>query len=63
MGNTSRFVVTAQGKGGETYYTHFKDKQGLEKWIAKHQDKIFMNQLKIIDNGKHPLLKWFALKM
>jgi hypothetical protein len=62
MGNTCRYVVNAVGKGGETYYTHFKNKQELEKWITDYQDELLMNELRIVDKHKHPLLKWFTLK-
>jgi hypothetical protein len=63
MGNTSfRYVVNAVGKGGETYYTHCQDKQELKNWIVDNQEKLLMNELKIVDKKKHPFLKWFSLK-
>lgn len=63
MGNTSyRYVVNAVGKGGETYFTHCQDKNELKKWIASHEGKIEMNQLRIVDKQPHPLLKLFSLK-
>ena len=62
MENTYRFVVSAVGKGGETYYTHFKDKQELDKWIADNQERLIMNELNILDKNKHPLLTWISKK-
>ncbi|MCM3164102.1 MULTISPECIES: hypothetical protein [Bacillaceae] len=61
MGNTCRYVVNAVGKGGETYYTHFKDKKELKIWLKDHQDKLLMNELKIIDKNKHPFLNRLTL--
>jgi hypothetical protein len=58
MGKTCRFVVCAQGKGGETYYTRFHDKQGLDEWISKNQNKLLLEHLKIEDKKKPLLLKW-----
>lgn len=62
MGNTCRYVVNAVGKSGETYYTHCKDKQELEKWIIDHQEKLSMDEVKIIDKNKNPFLKLFSFK-
>lgn len=62
MGKACRFVVTAQGKGGETYYTRFDDKQGLDEWMKRNQNKIIKEQLKIIDKEKPLILKWFTFK-
>jgi hypothetical protein len=62
MGNTCRFVVNAVGKGGETYYTHCKDKQELNSWITENQNKLSMNELKITDKNKNPFIRWFNLK-
>lgn len=63
MGNTScRYVVSAVGKGGETYFTHCQNHQDLKKWIADNQEKLLMNELKIVDKKKNPLLKLFSLK-
>ncbi|MFJ7974589.1 hypothetical protein JNUCC23_16670 [Peribacillus sp. JNUCC 23] len=63
MGNISnRYVINAVGKGGQTYLTHCQDKEALKKWIAEHEDHLVMNELKIVDKKKHPLLKLFSLK-
>ncbi|RFU61036.1 hypothetical protein [Peribacillus glennii] len=63
MGNSScRYVINAVGKGGETYYTQCQDKQELKAWITDHEERIVMNELKITDKNKHPLLKLFSLK-
>ncbi|SEN19850.1 hypothetical protein SAMN05192533_11011 [Mesobacillus persicus] len=63
MGKSScRYVINAQGKGGETYYTHCKDKAEVKKWIATHEEKLSMKELKIIDKQKHPLLSWLSFK-
>ncbi|MGM0877903.1 MAG: hypothetical protein ACQEWV_25010 [Bacillota bacterium] len=62
MGNTCRYVVNAVGKGGETYYTQFSNKKDLKNWITDHQEKLLMNELKIVDKELHPLLKWFIPK-
>jgi hypothetical protein len=64
MRNTStcRYVINALGKGGETYYTHCNDKSEVKKWIADHEHKLSMKDVKVIDKNKHPLLKWFSLK-
>jgi hypothetical protein len=62
MGKTCRYVVNAVGKGGETYYTQFDDKKELKRWITDNQDKISMNDLKIVDKDLHPFLKWFIPK-
>ncbi|MBA9026299.1 MULTISPECIES: hypothetical protein [Bacillaceae] len=63
MGNISnRYVINAVGKGGQTYLTHCQDKEALKKWIADHEDHLVMNELKIVDKKKHPLLKLFSLK-
>jgi hypothetical protein len=61
MGNTCRFVVNAIGKGGETYYTHCKDKKELKNWISENQHKLSMNDLKISDRSKNPLLRLVSL--
>lgn len=61
MGNSCRYVVNAVGKGGETYYTHFKDKQELKTWLKDHQEKLVMDELKINDKKTHPFLQKFTL--
>jgi hypothetical protein len=62
MANTSyRYVVSAVGKGGQTYLTNCQDKYELKKWLADHQDELIMNEVKIIDKKKHPILKLFSL--
>jgi hypothetical protein len=63
MGKTThRFVVSAVGKGGQTYLTNCHDKYELKKWLADHEDDLIMNEVKIIDKKKHPILKLFSLK-
>jgi hypothetical protein len=63
MGNTScRFVVSAVGKGGQTYLTNCQDKYELKKWLAEHENELIMNEVKIIDKKKHPFLKLFSFK-
>ncbi|WP_062352815.1 hypothetical protein [Bacillus kwashiorkori] len=57
MGKTCRYVVNAIGKGGETYHTYCKDKQELKKWIADNQERITMDELKIVDRSKNPIMK------
>ncbi|MGM7719678.1 hypothetical protein [Metabacillus sp. Hm71] len=54
-----RFVINAIGKGGETYYTHCQDKYALKKWIKEHENDLIMDELKITDKNRHPLLKFF----
>ena len=62
MGNmTNRYVVNAVGKGGQIYLTHCQDKHALKKWVAEHENELVMNELKIIDKKRHPLLKLFSL--
>ncbi|MFK2824602.1 hypothetical protein QYG89_02670 [Bacillus sp. B190/17] len=63
MDHTYRYVVNAVGKGGETYYSHFKDKHDLKKWIIDHQDKLLMDELKVVDKHRSPLLKWLPFKI
>ncbi|WP_409299839.1 hypothetical protein [Peribacillus sp. SCS-155] len=61
MGNSScRYVVNAVGKGGETYLTHCKDKQALNKWIGDNQEKIIIDEIRIVDKKRHPIFKWFS---
>jgi hypothetical protein len=62
MGNTCRFVVNAVGKKGETYYTQLNTKKELENWITDHQDKLLMDEVKIVDKKLPPFLKWFLNK-
>ncbi|OMP66287.1 hypothetical protein [Domibacillus epiphyticus] len=62
MNNSSRFVVNAAGKRGETYYTQCQDKKELKKWVEDNKEKLVIDELKIIDNHKHPLIKWFSFK-
>jgi hypothetical protein len=63
MGNISnRYVINAVGKGGQIYLTHCQDKYALKKWVADHESELVMNELKIIDKKRHPLLKLFPLK-
>ena len=62
MGNmANRYVVNAVGKGGQIYLTHCQDKNALKKWVEEHKNDIVMQELKIIDKKKHPLLKLFSL--
>ena len=61
MGNmTNRYVVNAVGKGGQIYLTHCQDKHTLKKWVAEHKHELVMNELRIIDKKRHPLLKLFS---
>ncbi|KEF40227.1 hypothetical protein M670_00247 [Schinkia azotoformans MEV2011] len=53
-------VVNAVGKGGETYLTTCQNKQELEKWLAEHKDEIIIDELKVIDKVRNPLLKIFS---
>ncbi len=62
MGNTCRFVVNAVGKQGETYYTQLNTKKELENWISDHQEKLLMDELKIVDKKLPPFFKWFLNK-
>ncbi|PGT80289.1 hypothetical protein [Bacillus sp. AFS040349] len=57
MEKSCRYVVNAVGKGGETYFTHFQDKQELKTWLKDHQDKINMKDIKINDKKMNSLLK------
>ncbi|CAH0315323.1 hypothetical protein SRABI96_05188 [Peribacillus sp. Bi96] len=54
-----RYVINAVGKGGQTYLTQCQDKNALKKWIADNEDKLIMNELRITDKKKNPLLKFF----
>lgn len=60
--SSCRYVINALGKGGETYYTHCQDKAELNRWLAENKHKLSLDDLKIIDNNKHPLLKWLSFK-
>ncbi|EKN70819.1 hypothetical protein BABA_03109 [Neobacillus bataviensis LMG 21833] len=62
MGNTCRYVVNALGKGGETYYTHCKDKHELQKWIHNNREKLIMDELIITDKNQSLFTKLFGLK-
>ncbi|KKI94087.1 hypothetical protein WQ54_00675 [Bacillus sp. SA1-12] len=62
MGNTCRYVVNAVGKGGETYYTQFNNKKELKTWITDNEEKLIMDELKIVDKELHPLIKWLFSK-
>jgi hypothetical protein len=62
MENTSRYVVNALGKGGETYYTLCKDKQELQKWIHNNREKLVMDELIIKDKKQSLFSKWFGLR-
>jgi hypothetical protein len=63
MGNSScRYVVNAVGKSGETYFANCQDKHQLKKWISDNEEKLILDELKIIDKKKHPLLKLFSIK-
>ncbi|WP_163100359.1 hypothetical protein [Peribacillus alkalitolerans] len=57
----NRYIVNAIGKNGETYLTQCQDKQTLKKWISDNKEKLIMDELKIVDKKKHPLLKFFSL--
>ncbi|WP_391560044.1 hypothetical protein [Robertmurraya sp.] len=58
---TSKYIINAIGKGGETYLTHCQNKQEVTKWITDHQEKLIMNELKIVKK-KHPLFNLFYPK-
>lgn len=63
MDNSScRYTINAVGKGGQIYLTQCKDKSEVEKWIEEHEDQILLDDIKIVDKKKHPLLKLFSLK-
>ncbi|MFJ7936748.1 hypothetical protein [Sporosarcina sp. NPDC096371] len=62
MESRCRYVISAVGKGGETYYTSCDNKQELKEWIADNQEQLVMDELKIIDKNKNPLLKWLSFK-
>ena len=62
MGNTCRYVVNALGKGGETYYTHCKDKHELQKWIHNNREKLIMDELIVTDKNQSLFTKLFGLK-
>ncbi|WP_338469588.1 hypothetical protein R4Z10_12255 [Niallia sp. XMNu-256] len=63
MAKQCRYVVNAVGKGGETYYTQFDDKQELTNWITDRQEKLVMEELKIIDKNRFSLSKWLRFKI
>lgn len=64
MAKQCRYVVNAVGKGGETYYTQFDDKQELTNWITNRQDQLVMEELKIIDKHRLSLFnKWLRFKI
>lgn len=58
--STHRYVVNAVGKGGETYLTTCQNKQELDKWLADHKDDLIINELKVFDKRRNPLLKFFS---
>lgn len=58
MEKNCRYIVNAVGKGGETYYTQFNDKQELTNWITARKEKLVMEELKIIDKNRFSLSKW-----
>ena len=62
MGNSCRFVVSAVGKKGETYYTQLSTKKELKNWISDNQEKLLMDELKIVDKKLPPFLKWLLNK-
>jgi hypothetical protein len=63
MGKTTcRYVINALGKGGETYYTHCKDKAEVKQWLAAHEHRLSMKDVKVIDKNKHPLLNWLSFR-
>ncbi len=63
MGKTTyRYLINAEGKGGETYLTHCQDKEELQKWLEVHERDLIMEKLHVIDKKKHPLLKLFSFK-
>jgi hypothetical protein len=58
---TSKYIINAIGKDGEIYLTHCQTKQDVTKWITDHQEKLIMNELKIIKKN-HSLLSFLNLK-
>lgn len=58
MAKQCRYVVNAVGKGGETYYNQFEDKQELTDWITDRKEKLVMEELKITDKNRFSLGKW-----
>lgn len=54
--NTSRFVISATGKNGETYLTTCKNKQEVKQWVKTNYSKLNPKELKIVD--KHKKLFW-----
>lgn len=63
MGKTThRYVVNAVGKGGEIYLTHCQNKYELDDWLAKHEDRLIIDELKVFDKKPHPVLKLFGLQ-
>jgi hypothetical protein len=61
MGKQCRYIVNAVGKGGETYYNQFEEKQELTKWISERRDQLVMDELKIIDKNRFSLKRWLGL--
>lgn len=57
-----RYVVNAIGKSGETYFTHCHDKHALKKWLKDHENDLIMDEIRITDKKKHPLLKLFTFE-
>lgn len=57
---TSKYIINAIGKDGETYLTHCQNKQEVTRWITDHQEKLLMNELKI--KKKYSLLNWLYFR-
>ncbi|HZG71171.1 MAG TPA: hypothetical protein VEY51_06470 [Chondromyces sp.] len=60
--NVCRYVISAIGKGGETYYTHCSDKQELKQWIADNKEKLLINEIKVMNKTRQRFLGKLSLK-
>jgi hypothetical protein len=58
---TCKYIINAIGIGGETYLTYCQNKQEVNNWIAEHQEKLFMKELKI-KKKKYSLPNWFIFR-
>ncbi|PLR89996.1 hypothetical protein [Bacillus sp. T33-2] len=58
MENTRhRYIINGVGKNGETFMACCRNKQDLKKWVAEHEQRLQMDQLKIVDKKKPSLFK------
>ncbi len=58
--HSCRYTINAVGKSGQIYLTYCQDKQELKKWIADHEDKLVLDELKIIDKKKLSFSQLFS---